>query len=74
MNGLVIEVDARGLEPPEPLVAILETLQTLPEGAEVLARTDRRPIHLLSQLDVRGFHAISREQEDGSYVTSIRKH
>ena len=67
----VIEVDARGLEPPQPLVKILEALATLPEGARLRARTDRRPMHLYTQLEERGFVGESEEQKDGSFVTQI---
>ena len=68
----ILSVDARGLEPPQPLVKILETLTALPLGAELRAHTDRRPIHLYAQLDDRGFTATSEEQTDGSFVTQIR--
>src|SRR5690242_5685149 len=37
-----VEVDARGLEPPQPMVTILEALTSLPAGAVLRARTDRR--------------------------------
>src|SRR5688572_14918330 len=33
----LVEVDARGLEPPQPLVTILEALTTLPDGAMLRA-------------------------------------
>lgn len=68
----VIELDARGLEPPQPMIRILEALATLPEGAELSARTDRRPMHLYAQLDERGFVGETEEQENGSYLTRIR--
>ena len=67
-----VEVDARGLEPPQPMVRILEALANLPDGAEVRARTDRRPMHLYAQLEARGFQGESEEQPDGSFVTHIR--
>ena len=70
----VIEVDARGLEPPQPLVKILEALTTLPEGARLRARTDRRPMHLYAQLEERGFVGETEEQKDGSFVTHVRRH
>ena len=73
MNDNVIAVDARGLEPPQPLVRILETLASLPDGAEMCAHTDRRPMHLYSFLDERGFTSTSEEQPDGSFVTHIRR-
>jgi len=69
----VIEVDARGLEPPQPMVRILETLATLPQDAQLDARTDRRPIHLYAQLAERGFAAETEEQTDGSFLTHIRR-
>ena len=68
-----IEVDARGLEPPQPMVRILEALSTLPKGGQLLARTVRRPVHLLPQLEFRGFTADSQEQPDGSFITDIRR-
>jgi uncharacterized protein (DUF2249 family) len=67
----VLEVDARGLEPPQPLVKILEALATLPAGARLRARTDRRPMHLYAQLEERGFVGETEEQKDGSFVTHV---
>jgi TusA-related sulfurtransferase len=68
----VVEVDARGLEPPQPMVTILEALAQLPPCAELRARTDCRPVHLFPRLAERGFTAESQEQADGSFVTHIR--
>ncbi len=67
----VLEVDARGLEPPQPLVKILEAVTTLPIGVRLRARTDRRPMHLYAQLEERGFVGKSEEQADGSFVTYV---
>jgi uncharacterized protein (DUF2249 family) len=67
----VIEVDARGLEPPQPLVKILEAAEALPPGGRLRARTDRRPMHLYAQLEERGFTGDSTEQADGSFITNI---
>jgi uncharacterized protein (DUF2249 family) len=68
----IVDVDARGLEPPQPMIKILEALATLPDGAQVRAHTDRRPIHLYSHLEERGFVGESQEQGDGSFITHIR--
>lgn len=68
----IIELDARGLEPPQPLVTILEALDPLPAQAELRAHTDRRPMHLYAQLEERGFTGESQEQSDGSFITHIR--
>ena len=68
----VVEVDACGLQPPQPMVRILEVLAELPAGAEMRARTDWRPLHLYAHLKERGFTGESEEQEDGSFITHIR--
>ena len=68
----IVELDARGLEPPQPLVTILEAIAVLPPGAMLRARTDRRPMHLYAQLESRGFAGESTEQADGSFITHIR--
>ena len=68
----IVDLDARGLEPPQPLVTILEAIAVLPPGAMLRARTDRRPMHLYAQLESRGFAGESTEQADGSFITHIR--
>lgn len=72
-NEALVTLDARGLEPPQPLVVILEALAGLSEGAELRARTDRRPLHLYALLEQRGFTGETEEQHDGSFVTTIRR-
>ena len=69
----ILDVDARGLEPPQPMVKILEALSTLPTHAALRAHTDRRPVHLHPLLEARGFAGESEEQSDGSFVTHIRR-
>ncbi len=69
----VVQVDARGLEPPQPLVKILEALGTLPAGARLRAQTDRRPMHLYAQLEERGFVGETEEQADGSFITHVQR-
>jgi len=69
----IIDVDARGLEPPQPLIKILEALAALPEGAELRAHTERKPMHLYVQLQERGFVGQTEKQEDGSFITRIRR-
>jgi len=72
VNETVIDVDARGLEPPQPLVVILEGLARLPKGSALRARTDRRPLHLYPLLGQRGFTGETEESHDGGFVTTIR--
>lgn len=67
----VQEIDARGLEPPEPLIRILNALETLPAGGTLRAHTDREPCHLFNEATQRGFRHESREQADGSWLTVL---
>lgn len=69
----IVDVDARGLEAPQPMVKILEALGSLPAGAELRARTERKPMHLYAQLDERGFVGQTEQQDDGSHITHIRR-
>lgn len=73
MNNADVTVDVRGLEPPQPLVRILETLAALSGDTTLHAHTDRRPMHLYAQLEPRGFVGESEEQTDGSFITHIRR-
>ncbi len=72
-SGDVQEIDARGLEPPEPLIRILDALETLPAGSLLRARTDREPCHLFGEADQRGFNHQSHEQPDGSWITTLAR-
>jgi len=67
-----VELDLRGLEPPLPLVRILQAVASLPPGIQLHARTDRQPHHLYAQLESRGWRGESEEQDDGSFITHIR--
>jgi uncharacterized protein (DUF2249 family) len=69
----IADVDARGLEPPQPMIKILEALNTLPDGVALRARTDRRPVHLYPMLEARGLKSDSEELPDGSFITHIRR-
>ena len=64
-------VDARGLEPPQPMQRILEALASLPEGATLRARTDRRPMLLYPKLEERGYRYETREADGDGFETRI---
>ncbi len=67
-----MELDARGLEPPQPMIRILEALAGLPAGGELRARTDRNPVHLGAVLAERGYCGRTEPSTDQGYVTTIR--
>ena len=70
---LIIELDARHLEPPQPLIKALEAIATLPKDATLNLHTRWRPALLYAELQKRGFVGESSEQTDGSYITDIRR-
>jgi len=72
-NAGVLEIDARGLEPPEPLIRILAALETLPAGSILRAHTDREPCHLFGEAAQRGFNHQSNGQPDGSWITTLAR-
>jgi TusA-related sulfurtransferase len=69
----VIELDARGFEPPQPLMKALEAMATLPPGATLRLHTRWKPAMLFPELEKRGFVGESQEQSDGSCITHIRR-
>lgn len=71
----VVAIDARGLEPPQPLVLILEALESLPLHAEIQARTDRNPVHLHTLLAERGYVSQTQPSPDHEpgFLTHIRR-
>lgn len=70
---LMFTIDARGLEPPEPLVKILNSVEALESGETLTAQTDRRPLLLLESLAGRGYANYCEETLHGSYLTTITK-
>lgn len=66
-------VDARGLEPPQPMAHILEALPCIEAGGEILALTDRRPMLLYAKLEDRRFKYATEETERGWLETRIWK-
>jgi len=65
-------LDVRGLEPPQPMVAVLERLQMLRPGETLTVIHDRRPMFLYPQLDERGFVHETDEPEPGLVRIVIR--
>lgn len=50
-----VHIDVRGLEPPEPMVAILQAIDSGEAGTVLVAHLDREPIFLYPELDDRGW-------------------
>lgn len=71
--GDALVVDARGLEPPQPMAKILENLPKIAAGGQILALTDRRPMLLYPKLEERGFSFSTEETTNGWFETRIWK-
>lgn len=67
-----IELDNRGLQPPEPMVRILAALKELGDGDELFAHMDREPMLLYPELERRGFAWDFAETGDG-YSLTVRR-
>ena len=67
-----ILVDARGLEPPEPMEKVLQTLDLLRPGQSIRLLLHREPFPRDPLLAERGYRHATRMEADGSYVSLIR--
>ncbi len=68
---LVSKMDLRGLEPPEPMMRLLEAVATRPPSVELEARLERRPMFLIEELGRRSQPCVCRQCEDGTWLLSI---
>ena len=66
-----ILVDARGLEPPEPMEKVMQTLALLRPGQSIRMLLHREPFPLYALLAERGYRHETRMEADGSYVILI---
>jgi uncharacterized protein (DUF2249 family) len=68
-----VTIDVSELVPPEPMVKILQTLETLPDGSRLLVHHVRRPIHLYDRLDEMGYAHATRDLGPGQVEVMIQK-
>ena len=66
-----VELDVRGLEPPQPMIAILEKLVELGDGAQLLVHHHREPVLLYEKLAARGYAARTSRRGKGDYLVHI---
>jgi TusA-related sulfurtransferase len=66
-----IELDARGLEPPEPLVRVLAALDTLSTGDRLLLKIDCQPRPLYRILDRKGYAYDERPGNESLFEITI---
>lgn len=66
-----VELDVRGLEPPAPMMTILEKLVELGPGAQLLVRHHREPVLLYEKLQLRGYAARAKKVCDGDWIVHV---
>ena len=67
------EIDVRGMEPPRPMVTILETLNRIDENTTLLVHHHREPVLLYDKLEELGYEAETEKIEENYYKVKIRK-
>ena len=74
MSGSTSEiiVDARWLEPPEPMEKIMQALSLLRPGQAIRLLLHREPFPLYPLLSEKGYQHTTHMEADGSYVILIR--
>lgn len=66
-----ITLDVRGMEPPEPLERVLETIDDFVAGDELRLVIDCRPVPLFRILERNGYAYREAPGTDSNYVISI---
>lgn len=70
---VVVRLDVRGLEPPEPMMRTLEAIDALPSGGTLIQTNVRVPRFLIEELNRRGLPNESRTVAPGIVELTIRK-
>lgn len=69
----VLELDVRGLPPPEPFLNITQTLQTLANDTSLRVLIHREPYPLYQVLGETGYTWQTTRMPDGNYEILIRR-
>lgn len=68
-----IQLDNRGLEPPQPMIRTLNALEKSKSGDEIIIHNDRVPVFLIEELNTQGYPFKIEDQVDGSAKVIIQK-
>lgn len=69
--GRRVELDNRGLAPPEPMTRILEALEGMAEGDVLVAINERRPLFLYPELEELGWAHDTEAMADGTFRITV---
>ncbi len=67
------EIDVRGMEPPRPMVTILETINRLDDYTILLVHHHREPVLLYDKLEELGYEAETEKIEENYYKVIIKR-
>lgn len=67
-----LHVDTRGLNPPDPMIAILWHLDQPGQTGPVTAHLDRNPVHLFPELAQRGWRWQAETHASGEWTLVLR--
>jgi TusA-related sulfurtransferase len=73
MENKLVELDNRGLEPPQPMLRTLLALEQCAPGDQVRIHNDRVPMFLIEELKLLGYPYSVEPQSDGSAKLTIDK-
>jgi hypothetical protein len=68
-----VHIDVRGLSPPEPLVAILELVESTRDATPIVVHHDRNPLMLYPELAEIGWTAERIDGEPGEVRLLLRR-
>lgn len=66
-----VVIDVSGLEPPEPMVRVLEALDLLAADGRLRVLIDRQPVPLYQILQRNGYSHLTSARDDGRYEVLI---
>lgn len=72
-EGDTVYLDVKGLEPPQPMALILETMAKLDPSKTLEVHHERVPVFLYPKLDERGYKHETHELDDRNVKLIIRK-
>lgn len=71
-DGTTDHIDVRGMAPPQPLVAILRLVRSMPP-AQIVAHLDRDPVMLYPELAELGWEALPMPGHPGEVRLLLRR-
>lgn len=71
-DGTTDHIDVRGMVPPQPLVAILRLVRSMPP-AQIVAHLDRDPVMLYPELAELGWEALPLPGDPGEVRLLLRR-